>query len=905
MRTFWRPRLSSLLTGLAFCVFLALVLSQNSLLSAQDDDAAQESNIKEVMAAMERDYQPAYELAAMAITPCVGGMAGSYPCQNVDLMSFLPLSAIGGGNGNDIWGWTDPLTNKEYAIMGRTSGTSFVDITDPENPIYLGNLPTHTVNSTWRDIKVYANHAFIVSEASGHGMQVFNLIQLRTVTSPPVTFSNTAHYSGFGNAHNIAINEATGFAYAVGTSTCSGGLHMVNIQNPTSPSNAGCFSSDGYTHDTQCVIYTGLDTTYQGQEICFNSNEDTLTIVNVNNKSAPVQLARTGYAGSRYTHQGWLTEDQRYFLLDDELDEQNNGHNTRTYIWDVADLNAPVLIGNFTSSAAAIDHNQYVKGNYSYQANYRAGLRILNLTNVASGSLTEAGYFDIYPANNNANFNGAWSTYPYFTSGMVIVSGIEQGLFVLRPNLSTGPTPTPSNTPIPPTPTNTPLPTNTPGPSTCTVYNSTNVPISLPNGTTSINSQLTVSGGGTIVDVNFTVNMSHVYVGDLSMSLASAGTGRAVTVLDRPGVPASTYGCSGDNIVATLDDEASLPVENQCAGSAPTINGTFTPNNALSTFDGQSSNGNWVLTVTDHYPSADAGTLNSWSLEICTAGAGPTPTNTSVPPTATNTPIPPTPTNTPIPGGDDLIYASSSTSGTAGGVAFADEDILIYDTGTGTWSMFFDGSDVGLGSTDVDAFDLLDDGTFLLSLDASFSVSGLGTVADVDIIRFVPTSTGDTTSGTFEWFFDGSDVGLTTTNEDVDALDYTTDGKLIISTLGTFSVTGASGEDEDLLIFTPSALGATTSGTWAFHFDGSDVGLSTSSSEDINGAWQETSSDDLYLTALGSFAVTGVSGDGADIFVCIPGSFGSTTSCTFTLYWDGSANGFAGEVLDAFGVVRP
>lgn len=896
MRTFWRPRLSALLTGLALCVFLALVLSQNSLLSAQDDDAAQESNIKEIMAAMERDYQPAEDLAAMAITPCVGGTAGGYPCQNVDLMSFLPLSSIGGGNGNDIWGWTDPLTGKEYAIMGRTNGTAFVDISNPESPIYLGNLPTHTVNSTWRDIKVYANHAFIVSEASGHGMQVFNLTQLRTVTSPPVTFSNTAHYNGFGNAHNIAINEATGFAYAVGTSTCSGGLHMVNIQNPTSPSNAGCFSSDGYTHDTQCVIYTGPDTTYQGQEICFNSNEDTLTIVNVNNKSNPVQLSRVGYSGSRYTHQGWLTEDQRYFLLDDELDEQNNGHNTRTYIWNVTDLNTPVLIGNFTSSAAAIDHNQYIKGNYSYQANYRAGLRILNLTNVASGSLTEAGYFDIYPANNNANFNGAWSTYPYFASGMVIVSGIEQGLFVLRPNLSTGPTPTPSNTPIPPTPTNTPLPTNTPGPSTCTVYNSTNVPINLPNGTTSINSQLTVSGGGTIADVNFTVNMSHVYVGDLSMSLSNGGSGTSVTVLDRPGVPASTYGCSGDNIVATLDDEATLPVENQCAGSAPTINGTFTPNNALAAFDGQNSNATWVLTVTDHYPSADAGTLNSWSLEICTTGAGPTPTNT---------PIPPTPTHTPVPGGDDLIYTSSSTSGTAGGVAFADEDILIYDTGTGTWSMFFDGSDVGLGSTDVDAFDLLDDGSFLLSLDASFSVSGLGTVADADIIRFVPTSTGSNTAGSFEWFFDGSDVGLTTTDEDIDALDYTADGKLIISTLGSFSVTGASGTDEDLLIFTPSALGATTTGTWAFHFDGSDVGLSTTASEDINGAWQLPGSNVLYLSTLGSFSVTGVSGDAADIFICTPGSLGSSTTCTFSLYWDGSANGFAGEVLDAFEVVMP
>lgn len=218
-----------------------------------------------------------------------------------------------------------------------------------------------------------------------------------------------------------------------------------------------------------------------------------------------------------------------------------------------------------------------------------------------------------------------------------------------------------------PPPTNTPGPTatatNTPGPTTCTVYNSTNVPINLPNGVASINSSLNVSGGGTIADVNFTVNMSHVWVGDLGMTLTKQGTGTSVTVIDRPGVPASTYGCSGDNIVATLDDEASLPVENQCAASVPTINGTFTPNNPLSAFDGQSSNGTWVLTVNDFYTAADPGTLNSWSLQICVQGAAPTatpvpptatntpvpPTPTPVPPTPTNTPVPPTPTNTPVP----------------------------------------------------------------------------------------------------------------------------------------------------------------------------------------------------------------------------------------------------------------
>ena len=181
---------------------------------------------------------------------------------------------------------------------------------------------------------------------------------------------------------------------------------------------------------------TDPDTAHQGKEICFNSNEDTITIVDVTDKANPVQLSRTGYAGVGYTHQGWLTEDQAHFLLDDELDERDFGHPTRTRIFDVSDLDSPLVAGYFDNpNTSAIDHNQYVKGNLAYQANYRSGLRILEASNVAGGILSEVAYFDIYPTDDTAQFNAAWSNYPYFDSGIVVVSGIEQGLFVLRPNL--------------------------------------------------------------------------------------------------------------------------------------------------------------------------------------------------------------------------------------------------------------------------------------------------------------------------------------------------------------------------------------------------------------------------------------------------------------------------------------
>ena len=285
------------------------------------------------------------------------------------------------------------------------------------------------------------------------------------------------------------------------------------------------------------------------------------------------------------------------------------------------------------------------------------------------------------------------------------------------------------------------------------------------------------------------------------------------------------------------------------------------------------------------------------------------PTDTPVPPT--NTPVPPTntpvpPTNTPVPGGDPVIYVSSSSGGNAGGVSFTDEDILAYDTGTGTYSMFFDGSDVGLsgaGARDVDAFHILGDGSILISIVSASTLPDVGSVDDSDILRFVPTSTGTNTAGTFEWYFDGSDVGLTTNGEDVDAIHILANGDIVVSTSGSFSVTGASGADEDLAVFSPSSLGATTSGSWSAYFDGSDVALNNSSSEDVHGTWVDEAGNDIYLTTRGNFTVSGVSGTATDIFTCNNATTGGATSCaSFSMFWDGSANGYGNEVLDGFQV---
>jgi choice-of-anchor B domain-containing protein len=382
--------------------------------------------------ATRKTLHPALDLPAMSFTPCVDGFAGTYPCKNIDLMSFLPLAQIGGGNGSDIEGWTDPSTHKEYAVMGRSNGTAFVDISDPVNPIYLGNLPTRTFATSWREIGIYKNFAFIVCDLCGsHGMQIFDLRQLRDVPNPPVTFTETVLYTEFNTSHTISINRKTGFAYADGSNTCDGGPHMIDIRHPLHPTFVGCYADDGYTHDAQCVIYQGPDAEHRGQEICFLANVDTVTIVDVTEKANPQLISRTPYPGLGFTHQGWLTRDQSMLILDDELDEIYSGHKTWTRFFDVSDLEAPFVASIFKNTTGAIDHNQYVRGNVVYQSNYQAGLRILQL----QPTTAEIAFFDVYPAGDSPDFNGTWANYPFFPSGNVVIAGIEQGLFVVHPNL--------------------------------------------------------------------------------------------------------------------------------------------------------------------------------------------------------------------------------------------------------------------------------------------------------------------------------------------------------------------------------------------------------------------------------------------------------------------------------------
>ena len=382
-----------------------------------------------------------------------------FPSFNIDQLGRIPKddlidpNAPGSERGSDIWGWTDPLTDAEYALVGLTDGTAFVDISDPVNPVNLGRLPTQTFSSAWRDIKTYNNHAYIVADNAGlHGMQIFDLTKLRGLTGPPIVFTEDGHYSTFDKAHNININENTGHLYAVGTDEDSGGLHILDLTNPTNPVEVGAFPDDGYTHDVQVVTYTGPDALHQGKEVAFAFNVDTLTIVDVTNKNLPVQLSKTGYSASGYVHQVWLTEDHAYLLHDDELDERNNPaiNFTRTHVWDMADLDNPAYIGFHEHTVASIDHNLYTHNNLAFESNYTTGVRVLDITDVANSSadpnghideISTVAWIDTHPSKDSlTSFDGAWSVYPYFDSGAIVIGDREEGLVIVQLNILDGDT---------------------------------------------------------------------------------------------------------------------------------------------------------------------------------------------------------------------------------------------------------------------------------------------------------------------------------------------------------------------------------------------------------------------------------------------------------------------------------
>ena len=321
--------------------------------------------------------------------------------------SRLSLAQMSATFAEDSWGYVSP-SQREYAIIGLSQGTGFIEITDPDNPVIISIEP-QPVNG--RDMKVYQNYVYS-SVDSGPTF----IYDVSDIDNGNITLVNTIS----AGTHNIFIDEVSGFLYlAIG-----GPLDIYSLADPVNPAFVGRWN--GETHDTQVMTYTSGPNAGKQIAFVFAGRSERLDIIDVTDKSNIVRIGTANYPSSAYTHQGWLSEDLQYIYANDELDNI-----ARTSIFDVGDLTNPVFIQDYAPGGTAVDHNLYVKGNYIYEANYSSGLRILDASDPLN--LVEVGHFDTYALNNGPGFVGAWNVYPFFPSGNIIVSDRSGGLFVLDP----------------------------------------------------------------------------------------------------------------------------------------------------------------------------------------------------------------------------------------------------------------------------------------------------------------------------------------------------------------------------------------------------------------------------------------------------------------------------------------
>lgn len=363
------------------------------------------------------------------------------------LLKHFTVAQMGAIEGQDSWGWTDAVDGEEYAIVGCDNGTAFIRVNEGTNAEYLGRMPSYTGSGYWRDVKVYNNHAYIVSDGNGnHGMQIFDLTRLRNLaatTNRTFNKNGDGHYSGISNAHNIIIDEDNGFLYILGSNRNGGAPRILDLSNPTNPTVAGNISSNfGYCHDAQVVQYDGPDPDYQGKQILIGSfsSDRNVKILDVTNKSSVSQISSFSYSTARYTHQGWFTDDKRFFILGDELDEDITGA-TRTFVFDLEDLDNPSLHYTHTGATGATDHNGYVRGNRYYLANYKEGAKVFKIDGLYDNtpSMVEVNYYDTMPGTSSTGTEGVWNVYPYLESGILITSGFgalnsntDGGLFLVK-----------------------------------------------------------------------------------------------------------------------------------------------------------------------------------------------------------------------------------------------------------------------------------------------------------------------------------------------------------------------------------------------------------------------------------------------------------------------------------------
>ena len=387
---------------------------------------------------------------------CVNGSAGSFACNNIDLLAHMPLNEFSSrpSAANDIWGHVDLNTGDEYALIGLRNGIAVVNVTNPEDPQEVGTISG--LNASWRDIKVYQYfdrtinawqaYAYATIDGTTDYVTIINLNQLPNSVSlveknRVVSQAHNVYITNVDHTLNTALPGLTPSLQLVGSNKFSGAFHSYSLKTPATlvalPNSS--FGS-GYTHDGASINITDsrkesqCNATGDNCTVFIDFNEKEMKLWNITDTSATTLLGTGEYndvaKSDQYVHSGWGTEDKQHIFLHDEFDEKDGGLNSTVRIFSIADLNNPTQVGQWTGPTRAIDHNGFVRGNRYYMSNYERGLTVLDITDPENP--VDVGFFDTYTPSNNAGFNGAWGTYPFLPSGNILVSDIGSGLYILK-----------------------------------------------------------------------------------------------------------------------------------------------------------------------------------------------------------------------------------------------------------------------------------------------------------------------------------------------------------------------------------------------------------------------------------------------------------------------------------------
>lgn len=293
---------------------------------------------------------------------------------------------------NDCWGYIAP-DGREYAILGVKDGTSIVDITDAANASEVAFIPS--TFSTWKDIKTYQNYAYAVNE-NGMGLQIIDLSNL------PAFATLVATFNGFSSMHNIFIDENSGILYASPGSGSDPAI-AYSLANPVAPvqlSTFGIHNHDAYARNNIVYLSEGWDGSF--------------SIYDLSTPTSPSLLARLNIPSAGYVHNAWTTEDGNYLMTT----EETNGKTVK--FWNIQNLGNITLESEYLATPGGIAHNAHIKGSYAYLSHYGDGLRILDISNPSS--ISEIGFYDT---------QSAWGAWPYFNSGKILISDIQNGLYVV------------------------------------------------------------------------------------------------------------------------------------------------------------------------------------------------------------------------------------------------------------------------------------------------------------------------------------------------------------------------------------------------------------------------------------------------------------------------------------------